>query len=155
MRRKVDDDHGSSVFTQRLRTLFDEVTQVDQHGRRRRFSNTYVAEQVDLSVSYIDALRRGEKTNPGLNVLTKLAAFFNEHRDPETPRITVSYLAGDADDRAPAEDDALLARLDDTEVRLIATRARGCSPRTRQHILDLIEVLERPHPGQEQANPPA
>lgn len=148
MRTKADDDHGPSVFTERLRTLFDEVTHVDQRGRRRRFSNPYVAERTDLSVSYIDALRRGEKTNPGLNVLTKLAAFFNEHREPETPRVTVSYLAGDTNDRAPIEDDALLARLDDTDVRLIATRARGCSPRTRQQILDLIEVLERPDPAQ-------
>lgn len=143
MRRETD-EHGESVFTARLRVLLEEIHQVDDRGRARQFANSYVAERTGLSTSYIEALRKGQKTNPGLNVLTKLATFFNEHRAPESPRITVSYLAGDADDHVEGGDDALLERLSDDDLREIAIRARGANPGTRQQILAMIKVLEQP-----------
>ncbi|WP_020496988.1 hypothetical protein [Sciscionella marina] len=142
MRGEHADEHGTSVFVARLRSLFDEVTYVDEAGRRRRFSNQYVGEQTGLSRSYIDGLRNGRNSNPGLNVLTSLVKFFNDHRDPNKTPITVSYLAGDDDGFAEVEDDSLRSRLNDQEVRAIAMRAGEASPTTRRQILAMLDVLE-------------
>ncbi|GGM81241.1 hypothetical protein GCM10012275_59850 [Longimycelium tulufanense] len=135
-------EHGSPVFVARLRSLFDEITYVDEAGRRRRFSNQYVGEQTGLSRSYIDGLRNGRNTNPGLNVLTALVKFFNDHRDPNRPAITVSYLAGDEAGPIEVEDDVLRERLADQDVRTIAMRAGEASARTRRQILAMLDVLE-------------
>lgn len=152
MRRDLADEHGSSVFVARLRRLFDEITYVDEAGRRRRFSNQYVGERTGLSRSYIDGLRNGRNTNPGLNVLTALVKFFNDHRDPNSSPITVSYLAGDDDSTAEVEDDALRERLADQDVRAIAMRAGEASATTRRQILAMLDVLEGNNSGQRQSD---
>ncbi|WP_338600483.1 XRE family transcriptional regulator [Saccharopolyspora sp. SCSIO 74807] len=141
MRRDDAAEHGQSVFVARLRRLFDEITYVDEAGRRRRFSNQYVGDGTGLSRSYIDGLRNGRNTNPGLNVLTALAQFFNEHRSPDTPSITVSFLAGD-DSGASGENASLREQLADRDVRAIAMRAGEASPRTRRQILKMLDALE-------------
>lgn len=141
MRRDEATDHGQSVFVARLRRLFDEITYVDEAGRRRRFSNQYVGERTNLSRSYIDGLRNGRNTNPGLNVLTALAQFFNEHRGADTPSITVSFLAGD-DSGTSGENASLREQLADRDVRAIAMRAGEASPRTRRQILAMLDALE-------------
>ncbi|NHD15898.1 MULTISPECIES: helix-turn-helix domain-containing protein [unclassified Actinopolyspora] len=142
MRRHHADEHGSSVFVSRLRRLFDEVTYVDDSGRRRRYSNSYVGERTGLSRSYIDGLRNGRNTNPGLNVLTALAGFFNDHRAPDTAPVTVSFLAGDDGESHSTDDETLRARLIDRDVRAIALRAGEASPLTRRQILAMLDVLE-------------
>lgn len=149
MRRDLADEHAASVFVARLRKLFDEITYVDEAGRHRRFSNQYVGEQTSLSRSYIDGLRNGRNTNPGLNVLTALVKFFNEHRNPNGPPITVSYLAGD-DVTTDVENDDLHERLADQDVRAIAMRAGEASATTRRQILAMLDVLEGNHSGQHQ-----
>lgn len=141
MRREDAADHGQSVFVARLRGLFDEITYVDEAGRRRRFSNQYVAERTGLSRSYIDGLRNGRNTNPGLNVLTALTGFFNEHRGPEAASVTVSFLAGD-DAASPGEDVSLREQLADRDVRAIAMRAGEASPRQRRQILAMLDALK-------------
>ncbi|NYH77687.1 transcriptional regulator with XRE-family HTH domain [Actinopolyspora biskrensis] len=142
MRRQHADEHGSSVFVSRLRRLFDEVTYVDDSGRRRRFSNLYVGERTGLSRSYIDGLRNGRNTNPGLNVLTALAGFFNDHRESDTAPVTVSFLAGDDSETHGTGDETLRERLIDQDVRAIALRAGDASPLTRRQILAMLDVLE-------------
>lgn len=151
MRRNLADEHASSVFVARLRRLFDDITYVDEVGRRRRFSNQYVGEQTGLSRSYIDGLRNGRNTNPGLNVLTALVKFFNEHRDPNSSPITVSYLAGD-DYSAEVEGDDLRGRLADQDVRAIAMRVGEASATTRRQILAMLDVLEGNDSGQRQSD---
>jgi hypothetical protein len=142
MRRDLASETGNPVFVARLRRLFDDSTYIDDQGRRRRFSNQYVGENTNLSRSYIDGLRNGRNTNPGLNVLTALVKFFNEHRDPTSPPVTVSYLAGDDDGATEIEDDALRARLADQDVRAIAMRAGDVSVTTRRQILAMLDVLD-------------
>ncbi|MCA1192889.1 MULTISPECIES: helix-turn-helix domain-containing protein [unclassified Saccharopolyspora] len=138
--------HGHSVFVARLRGLFDEITYVDEEGRRRRVSNQYVAERTGLSKSYIDGLRNGRNTNPGLNVLTALVSFFNAHRGPDTPPVTVSFLAGD--DASPEQDVSLQQQLADRDVRAIAMRAGEASPHQRRQILAMLDALKNVEPDQ-------
>lgn len=152
MRRDHADEHGTSVFVARLRGLFDEITYVDEAGRRRRFSNQYVGEQTGLSRSYIDGLRNGRNTNPGLNVLTALVKFFNDHRDPDRAPVTVSYLAGDDAGPVDVGDDALRERLADQDVRAIAMRAGDASATTRRQILAMLDVLEGSDSEQRQSD---
>lgn len=152
MRRDHADEHGTSVFVARLRGLFDEITYVDEAGRRRRFSNQYVGERTGLSRSYIDGLRNGRNTNPGLNVLTALVKFFNDHRAPDRAPVTVSYLAGDDVGPVDVGDDALRERLADQDVRAIAMRAGDASATTRRQILAMLDVLEGSDSEQRQSD---
>lgn len=141
-----------SVLAERLRALFDHVAFVDEHGRRRRFPAPYVAETISAAQhgitvhrNTIDALRNGRQTNPNHNTLWALAAFFDEHRDPEVwPRpVTVGYLLGEDTEDAAGSDDAEVRRLlEDHEVRSVAMRMADADPETRRTVLGILDVVE-------------
>lgn len=151
---RKDDEHGA-VFVERLRGLFDTITYVDDRGRRRRFANHFVAEQIsadtrhDISLSrtYIDGLRNGRQRNPSRNTLHALALFFEDHRDPDAmaQTVTVGYLLGEDPASAVEEetDQDLRAALADRDVRGIALRAAHADAMTRKELLDILDALER------------
>lgn len=143
---------NQSVLAENLRAIFDHVTFVDEHGRRRRFPAPYVAETINAAAhgitvhrNTIDALRNGRQTNPNHNTLWALAQFFEEHRDPAVwPRpVTVGYLLGEDTEEAAGPDDAeIRSLLADHEVRSIAMRMADADPETRRTVLGILDVVE-------------
>lgn len=147
-------DRVEDTLAARLNELFATVT-YQVKGRRREFSTPYVAKAIsedaehDTTISrvYLAGLRNGTNTNPSRAVMVAIAKFFDDHRAPDQPPVTVGYLAGDVD--APEERE-LRAALADGQVRAIAMRAGNMSPRVRQQMLDMLDILD-PQAGEPQA----
>ncbi|MGP3923322.1 hypothetical protein [Streptomyces sp. 8N616] len=145
--------HGRSL-AERLNALFAMVRWTDAHGRQREYSTAEVAKAVTadpshpatLSRSYLAMLRNGSHTNPTLSVLEGLAKFFDDHREPGSPPITVQWLVAQED----PEDELLRQRLADHQVRTIAMRAGAMTPAMRKQLLKMIAVFDQddaPGPG--------
>ncbi|MFC5724196.1 hypothetical protein ACFP1Z_28965 [Streptomyces gamaensis] len=133
-------------LAERLNTLFATVRWSDAHGRQREYSTAEVAKAVTadpahpatLSRSYLAMLRNGSHTNPTLNVLEGIAKFFDDHREPGSPPITVHHLVAQED----PEDEMLRERLASGQVRMIAMRAGAMTPTMREQLIKMIEVLD-------------
>lgn len=148
-----------SALAYRLRALFDNITFVDEHGRRRRFAAPYVAETIsqdprhDITVhrNTIDALRNGRQTNPHHNTLRGLAQFFEDHRDSDAwPQpVTMAYLLGEDAEEAGHDDEDVRRLLADHEVRSVAMRMADADPETRRTVLGILDVVQgrRRHSG--------
>ncbi|MFI2372058.1 hypothetical protein [Streptomyces sp. NPDC018833] len=141
----------------RLNSLFAMARWTDAHGRQREYSTAEVAKAVTtdpshpttLSRSYLAMLRNGSHTNPTLSVLEGLAKFFDDHRPPGTPPITVQWLVAQED----PEHELLRQRLADHQVRAIAMRAGEMTPAMRRQLLKMIAILDQddaadPSPGE-------
>ncbi|KND41939.1 hypothetical protein F3K20_23600 [Streptomyces scabiei] len=134
-------------MAERLNALFATVRWADPRGRQREYSTAEVAKAVTedpshpatLSRSYLAMLRNGSHTNPTLSVLVGLAKFFDDHRDPGAPPITVHELVAQE-----ASDDALLRQvLASRQVRKVAMRAGMMTPAMREQLLKMIDVLDQ------------
>jgi transcriptional regulator with XRE-family HTH domain len=144
----VDDDgQQERTLAERLNALFATTRWADPRGRQREYSTAEVAKAVTadpshpatLSRSYLAMLRNGSHTNPTLSVLVGLAKFFDDHRDPASPPITVHELVAQE-----ASDDALLRQvLASREVRKVAMRAGMMTPAMREQLLKMIDVLDQ------------
>lgn len=145
--------NGRSL-AERLNALFARVRWADSHGRQREYSTADVAKAVTadpshpatLSRSYLAMLRNGSHTNPTLSVLEGLAKFFDDHREPESPPITVRCLVAQED----PEDALLREQLAGHQVRKIAMRAGAMTPAMREQLLKMIETFDQdtpPGPG--------
>lgn len=136
---------GSSALTERLRELFETVHREGRGGRQRTFSSREVAEGISadpnhgvtVSRNYVDGLRNGRFTNPTAELLAALVAFFNDHRPPKTPVITVSWLIGEE----TSEDRELRAAMDEENIRAIAMRSAKMDPELQGQILDMVRIL--------------
>ncbi|MEU3190712.1 hypothetical protein ABZ686_08715 [Streptomyces sp. NPDC006992] len=134
-------------LAERVNLLFAVTRRTDGHGRQREYSTAEVAKAVTidpshpttLSRSYLAMLRNGSHTNPTLNVLEGLAKFFDDHRPPGTPPITVQWLVAQ---EAPG-DELLRRRLADHEVQAIAMRAGAMTPTMRKQLLKMIAILDQ------------
>lgn len=137
---------GQDTLADRLNELFANIT-YQSKGKRREFPTPYVAKEISedtahettISRVYLAGLRNGSNTNPSRAVMAAIAKFFDDHRAPDQPPVTVGYLAGDAADPAERE---LRAALADSQVRAIAMRAGNMSPRVRQQMLDMLDILD-------------
>lgn len=115
----------------RLNHLFAMVHPAD----RGPYSNEEVAQAIrhdggEISRAYIAYLRNGERTNPTMQHLEALAAFFG---------VKPSYFFDeDSATSTDAELDLLLA-IRDSGVRTIALRAAGLSPQSIKTVTDIIE----------------
>ena len=142
----ADGQGNGQSLAERLNALFAAVRRTDAHGRRREYSTEQVARAVTedpshpatLSRSYLTMLRNGSHTNPTLSVLEGLAKFFNDHREPGTPPITVQSLVA----REEPDDELLRQRLADHQVRRIAMRAGAMTPAMREQLLRMMEILD-------------
>ncbi|MEN8656329.1 hypothetical protein ABCR94_38600 [Streptomyces sp. 21So2-11] len=151
----VDDGQGRGrSLAERLNTLFAIVRWTDAHGRQREYSTAEVAKAVTadpshpatLSRSYLSMLRNGSHTNPTLSVLEGLAKFFDDHRVPDVPPVTIQWLVAQED----PEDELLRQRLASHQVRRIAMRAGEMTPAMREQLLKMIEIFDQDgHPDAE------
>ncbi|MEV6732236.1 MULTISPECIES: hypothetical protein [unclassified Streptomyces] len=140
-------DGQQFVLAERLNALFATTRWADATGRQREYSTAEVANAVTadpshgatLSRSYLSMLRNGSHTNPTLNVLEGIAKFFDDHRAPGTPPITVQTLVAQED----PEEELLRQRLADHQVRAIAMRAGAMTPAMRRQLLKMITVLDQ------------
>ncbi|WNZ08529.1 hypothetical protein [Streptomyces sp. 11x1] len=143
----ADDQAQQQSLAGRLNSLFAMARWTDAHGRQREYSTAEVAKAVTvdpshpstLSRSYLAMLRNGSHTNPTLSVLEGLAKFFDDHRPPGTPHITVQWLVAQED----PESELLRQRLADHQVRAIAMRAGSMTPAMRKQLLKMIEILDQ------------
>ncbi|MFF2045921.1 hypothetical protein ACFVVX_36425 [Kitasatospora sp. NPDC058170] len=142
----VAEPSGGQSLAERLNALFAMVRWVDRHGRQREYSTAEVAEAVTkdpshpatLSRSYLAMLRNGSHTNPTLIVLEGLAKFFDEHRGPGTPSITIRTLVMGED----PEDELLREQLASRQVRMIAMRAGVMTPAMREQLLKMMDMFD-------------
>jgi len=117
----------------RLNCLFETI----RPPGRAPYSNEEVARAVreeggDISRAYLSYLRNGERTNPTFQHLQALARFFG---------VTPAYFF---DDDVAAEVNAqldLVVLLRDAEVRAVALRAAGLSPKGLQAVAAIIEEV--------------
>ncbi|MEU7147215.1 hypothetical protein AB0B79_06955 [Streptomyces sp. NPDC039022] len=145
----MTDDHQQSVtsLAERLNALFAMVRWTDAHGRQREYSTAQVAKAVTadpshpatLSRSYLAMLRNGSHTNPTLSVLEGLAKYFNDHRTPGSPPITIQWLVA----REDPDEELLQQRLASHQVRKIAMRAGAMTPTMREQLLKMIDILDQ------------
>lgn len=143
------DGHQSQrrPLAQRINELFAMVRWSDPHGRQREYSTAEVAKTVTadpshpatLSRSYLAMLRNGSHTNPTLSVLEGLAKFFDDHRPPGAPAITVQWLVAEED----PEEERLRQQLADHQVRAIAMRAGKMTPAMRRQLLKMIAIFDQ------------
>lgn len=141
------DEGRPQSLAERLNSLFATARWADAHGRRREYSTAEVANAVTsdpshsttLSRSYLAMLRNGSHTNPTLSVLEGLAKFFDDHRPPGAPPVTVQWLVAHED----PEDELLRQRLADRQVRTIAMRAGAMTPAMRKQLLKMIAILDQ------------
>jgi transcriptional regulator with XRE-family HTH domain len=120
-------------LAERLNRLFETV----HPAGRGPYSNEEVASAIreqggDISRAYLSYLRNGERTNPTLQHLQALARFFG---------VTAAYFF---DDDVAAEVNAQLhiaVALRDAEVRAVALRAVGLSPKALQAVVAIIEEV--------------
>jgi transcriptional regulator with XRE-family HTH domain len=147
----ADDGQGQGQsLAERLNALFAMVRWTDAHGRQREYSTAEVAKAVTadpshpatLSRSYLAMLRNGSHTNPTLSVLEGLAKFFDDHRAPGSPPITVQWLVAQED----PEEELLRQRLADHQVRTIAMRAGAMTPAMRKQLLKMIAIFDQDGP---------
>jgi transcriptional regulator with XRE-family HTH domain len=147
MKSEGNDQEQPRSLAERLNSLFAMTRRADAHGRQREYSTAEVAKAVTtdpshsttLSRSYLAMLRNGSHTNPTLSVLEGLAKFFDDHRPPGTPPITVQWLVAQED----PEDELLRQRLADHQVRTIAMRAGAMTPAMRKQLLKMIAILDQ------------
>ncbi|WOX15481.1 hypothetical protein [Streptomyces sp. N50] len=141
------DQEQQGSLAERLNSLFATARWTDAHGRQREYSTADVAKAVTadpshpttLSRSYLAMLRNGSHTNPTLSVLEGLAKFFDDHRPPGMPSVTLPWLVAQED----PEDELLRRRLADHQVRAIAMRAGEMTPAMRRQLLKMIAILDQ------------
>src|SRR5947209_5927250 len=134
----MSDDRGTGGPTKEL-TLADKLdrlfTTIHPRGRSE-YSFEEVAEGIrqrggpSISHTYLWQLRKGQRTNPSINVVEALAEFFG---------VSPSYFL---DDEATARIDAqldLLEAMRDADVRRLALRASDLSPESLRAIIDMVE----------------
>lgn len=138
---------ASATFAERLRELFATIQDRDKRGRPRPFSNKAVAQAISedpshdttISRTYLDGLRNGRNVNPSTATVAALVKFFNDHRAPDTPPVTASWLIGEES----ADDARLRQAMSDANVRAIAMRASGMNPELQEQLLDMMQILSR------------
>jgi transcriptional regulator with XRE-family HTH domain len=130
----IHDGPPSWTLAQKINHLFDTIRRPDG----TRYSNDEVAaamgrgEPGRISGSYLWLLRRGDRDNPTIKHLEALATFFD---------VSPAYFFDDAKSRAIASELALLRAMKDSDVRRIAARLQGLSPRGMNAIANIIESV--------------
>ncbi|KQV20891.1 MULTISPECIES: helix-turn-helix transcriptional regulator [unclassified Kitasatospora] len=130
MAGQADKDKGLAQVAERLNYLF-----VHRHPQQRdAYSVAEVAAGTGISDTAIRQLRRGEKTNPTIDTLLRIASFFDV---PPTYWVT---------DEAP---EALFAKRDlqsameNAGVKSIALRSEGLSPENMRLVTGMIDMARK------------
>lgn len=87
-----------------------------------------------VSASLLQQLRSGAKTNPTVNTVEAIAAFFG---------VPASHFLSNALEGVLPEERALLETMRDADVRALALRANGLSPDSLRMVIGVIEQARR------------
>jgi len=132
---------SSRPFHEKLDRLFRTVRN-PKTGRPfslREVTALLPSNTTGVTASYLSLLRRGERTNPGLDLVTDLAGVFE---------VPTSYFFDD--DVAATVDQQITARnawrelqeaMDRPHIAASAARAQGLSPKVMEGLLELAETL--------------
>ena len=137
-----------SSLAHKLNRLFETI----HPAGRGEYSPEEVARAISesgdgsISPAYIYMLRKGQRDNPTKRHLELLAGFFG---------VTPTYFFDDEAAKRIEEELELLAAFRDGEIRRLAARASGLSPRSLGGILRMIDAAREIEglPGS-QAEPP-
>jgi transcriptional regulator with XRE-family HTH domain len=129
-------------IAEKLDALFRTV----HPGGQGEYSHAAVAEAireqqgVPISHTYIWQLRTGRRTNPTIQHLTALAAFFG---------VPVAYFLDEPDGARVEQDLELLTAMKQAGVTEIALRAARLSPGSRSTVKDMLDQIWRlEHPDE-------
>lgn len=114
---------GEAIFSARLNFLFDTIKKADG----TLHSNREVARVIGISPAYISRLRSGEMSNPGYDLVGKLAEFFN---------VPVSYFY----ETEGSEEENESKRI---AVNNIALRASKLDDQGMAALLTMLETIEQ------------
>jgi transcriptional regulator with XRE-family HTH domain len=123
---------GVWSLANKINHLFETVRRPDG----KPYSNEEVAEAINgrgdvtISGTYLWYLRRGDRDNPTKKHLEVLARFFD---------VSPAYFFDDEVSAGVATELVRLYGLTDTQVRRVALRLDGLSPRSLQTVADLID----------------
>jgi transcriptional regulator with XRE-family HTH domain len=124
------------TLAEKLQHLFVSV----KPAGRGEYSNHEVATAIEaaggptISATYVWQLRKGLRTNPTLNHLEALAAFFG---------VPTSYFLDEAKADEINSQLELLTALRHAEVQAIAMRASGVSPEGLKAIVTMLDHVRR------------
>ncbi|MDP9353571.1 MAG: helix-turn-helix domain-containing protein [Chloroflexota bacterium] len=131
-----DETPSRPAFADKLNYLFATV----HPGERGEYTHEEVTEEIRkqggpaISHTYLWQLRRGVRSNPSLNVLEALAAFFG---------VPPGYFFDEEITQRVNEQLALATAIRDTNVRNLALRASELSPESVKAILDMVERVRQ------------
>lgn len=122
-----DSEAGLSAqsFGMKLDRLFQSVRREDGE----RYSKSQVAEAIGVSRGYLYELLN-DRYDPGYNVVVKLATFF---------QVDLEYFADSERASELNRQYELLAKLGESEVNRLATRASQLTPDALSSVLDYID----------------
>ena len=116
----------------KINWLFENIRHPS--GREYRYEEVEAATAENgrkITISYLSKLRRGEQNNPNWTVIRSLAQFFN---------VPVTYFYDETLSKDYLDQLKLAASID-PQTRQIALRSGRLSPKKKQAILNLIELL--------------
>jgi transcriptional regulator with XRE-family HTH domain len=126
-----------------LPSLAAKLESLFQRRPGRPYTNQEVSEGIraqagpdgtTVSASLLQQLRSGAKTNPTVNTVEAIAAFFG---------VPASHFLSSAADGVLPEERALLETMRDNDVRAVALRANGLSPDSLRMVIGVIEQARR------------
>lgn len=112
-------------------------------SRARPYTNQEVSDGIreqsgasgtTVSASLLQQLRSGAKTNPTVNTVEAIAAFFG---------VSASHFLSNTREGVLPEEQALLETMRDADVRALALRANGLSPDSLRMVMGVIEQARR------------
>ncbi|MGA5704570.1 helix-turn-helix domain-containing protein [Peterkaempfera bronchialis] len=129
MAGQADRDKGLAQVAARLNELFEH-----RHPKGRgSYTVAEVASGTGISDTLIRGMRRGEKTNPTIDTLVKIAAFFD---------VPPTYWVNENPEREVAKRD-LQRAMEDAGVHSIAMRSQGLNEQSLKFVTDAIDMARR------------
>ncbi|MET8980860.1 helix-turn-helix transcriptional regulator [Streptomyces sp. NPDC004539] len=123
---RMDKDKGLAQIAARLDRLFEE-----RHpDNRGPYTVGEVAAGTGISDTLLRGMRRGDKTNPTIDTLVKIAAYFD---------VPPTYWVSDDPDREIAGRD-LQRAMEDVGVQSIALRSKGLDAQGLRFVKEVIDV---------------
>jgi transcriptional regulator with XRE-family HTH domain len=126
MAGRADKDKGLAQIAERLNYLFEH-----RHPEGRGpYSFGEVSTGTGISDTLLRGMRRGDKANPTIDTLMKLAAFFDV---PPT-----YWVAADPETEIAGRD--LQHAMEDAGVQSIALRSKGLNARGMRYVIESIDM---------------
>jgi ESX-1-secreted protein regulator len=135
-------------FAEKLNHLWDTVHPPGRPNTLDQVVDGVAAAGYEISASYLSQLRNGVKTNPTLNTIRGLAAFFG---------VPAAYFLDEAEEARINDQLSVIVAMRDAGVRNVALRTHGLSDRDLAALHAMISSLrearglppDQPETGQE------